>query len=52
MRSVDLHHNLFYSYRGLNADIADRDRQQENNVTEALIRTTGYTSSGGPTVPP
>jgi len=36
---VDLHHNLFYSYRGPNTDIADRDRQIENNVTKALINT-------------
>jgi hypothetical protein len=39
MRSVDLHRNLFYSYRGPNTDIADRDRQLENNVTKALINT-------------
>jgi hypothetical protein len=36
---VDLHHNLFYSYRGQNADSADRDRQLENNLTKALINT-------------
>ena len=39
MRAVDLHRNLFYSYRGSKADIADRDRQLENNVTKALINT-------------
>jgi hypothetical protein len=36
---VDLHHNLFYSYRGPNPDDADRDRQLENNLTKALINT-------------
>ena len=36
---MDLHRNLFYSYRGPNTDIADRDRQLENNVTKALINT-------------
>jgi len=36
---VDLHHNLFYSYRGPNTDDADRDRQLENNLTKALINT-------------
>lgn len=36
---MDLHRNLFYSYRGSKADIADRDRQLENNVTKALINT-------------
>jgi hypothetical protein len=38
-RSVDLHINLFYSYRGPNTDTADRDRQLENNLTKALINT-------------
>lgn len=36
---MDLHHNLFYSYRGPNADSADRDPQLENNLTKALINT-------------
>lgn len=36
---MDLHHNLFYTYRGPNTDIADRDRQLENNITKALINT-------------
>jgi len=35
---MDLHHNLFYTYRGPGTD-ADRDRQLENNVTKALINT-------------
>jgi hypothetical protein len=35
---MDLHHNLFYAYRGPAAD-ADRDTQLENNVTKALINT-------------
>lgn len=35
---MDLHHNLFYGYRGPGTD-ADRDRQLENNVTKALINT-------------
>lgn len=38
-RSVDLHQNIFYSYRGPTADNADRDRQIENNLTKALINT-------------
>ncbi len=36
---MDLHHNLFYGYRGPNTDDADRDRQLENNLTKALINT-------------
>ena len=36
---MDLHHNLFYAYRGSNTDEADRDRQLENNLTKALINT-------------
>lgn len=36
---VDLHHNLFYSYRGASIDDADRERQLENNLTRALINT-------------
>jgi hypothetical protein len=36
---VDLHQNLFYSYRGPITDDADRDRQLENNLTKALINT-------------
>ena len=39
MTSVDLHRNLFYSYRGPATDITDRDRQLENNITKALINT-------------
>jgi hypothetical protein len=35
---MDLHHNLFYTYRGPGTD-ADRDRQLENNFTKALINT-------------
>jgi hypothetical protein len=34
---VDLHHNLFYSYRGPIIDAADSERQLENNLTKALI---------------
>lgn len=43
---MDLHHNLFYSYRGQNTDTADRDRQLENNVTKALINTLDLGGSG------
>jgi len=43
---VDLHRNLFYSYRGQNTDTADRDRQLENNVTKALINTLDLGGSG------
>jgi hypothetical protein len=35
---MDLHHNLFYTYRGPTID-ADRDPQLENNLTKALINT-------------
>lgn len=34
---MDLHHNVYYCYRGSNTDNADRDRQLENNLTKALI---------------
>jgi hypothetical protein len=33
---IDLHHDLFYTYRGPGTD-ADRDRQLENNVTKAKV---------------
>lgn len=36
---MDLHHNLFYSYRGPISDDGSRERQLENNVTRALITT-------------
>jgi hypothetical protein len=40
--TVDMHHNLLYSYRGPNIDDADRDRQLENNLTKALINTLSF----------
>ena len=36
---MDLHCNLFYSYRGPDTRSVDRDRQLENNLTKALINT-------------
>lgn len=36
---MDLHHNLFYGYRGPSEFDADRDPQLENNLTKALINT-------------
>lgn len=36
---MDLHHNLFYGYRGAISDEGARERQLENNVTKALINT-------------
>ena len=36
---MDLHHNLFYSYRGPIPDEGARERQLENNVTKALVNT-------------
>ena len=36
---MDLHHNLFYGYRGPNIGDSDRERQLENNVTKAVITT-------------
>ena len=38
---MDLHHNLFYSYRGPTKDLSDgdRDQQLENNLTKALVNT-------------
>ena len=36
---MDLHHNIFYSYRGPDTIGVDRDRQIENNITKAMINT-------------
>ncbi len=36
---MDLHHNLYYSYRGSATSDVDRDRQLENNLTKALMNT-------------
>ena len=36
---MDLHHNLFYGYRGPISDEGARERQLENNVTKALVNT-------------
>lgn len=36
---MDLHHNLFYSYRGQSTNDPDHDPQLENNLTKALINT-------------
>lgn len=36
---MDLHHNIFYSYRGPANDNSDRDSQLENNLTKALVNT-------------
>lgn len=36
---MDLHHNLFYGYRGPMSDEGAREWQLENNVTKALINT-------------
>lgn len=36
---MDLHHNIFYGYRGPISDDGARERQLENNVTKALVNT-------------
>ena len=36
---MDLHNNLFYSYRGPILDADARERQLENNLTKALVNT-------------
>ena len=36
---MDLHDNLYYSYRGAATSDVDRDKQLENNLTKSLINT-------------